>query len=87
MFWKKKEKIENFKPLSSDEYAELYKKISQLLVRVDEMDNRLGLIDSICKSNRARINHLKVDKVIEEEERYKKSDDVVYLGQDGRNRP
>lgn len=85
MLWKKKTKPEPTQ-LKSDEYEELHGKISKILVQVHDLDNRVGLLDGIAKSNRARINHLKVDKVLAEEETYKKSDDVVYLG-DGRMKP
>jgi hypothetical protein len=79
VFWKKKEP-QTPTLLKSDEYAELHGKVSKLLVKVDDLDNRLMLVDTIAKSNRARINHIKVDKVLSDEiEKDKKKDDINFL--------
>lgn len=86
MFWKKK-KEEPPTKINSNEYGELFAKISKLDVQLADVDNRLGLISSIAKSNRARINHLKREKDFDSDnESNKKDDNVVFLGE-GRMKP
>jgi hypothetical protein len=90
MFWKKKKpekENESRDNYGDDRYQELYRKVSDMVVKVDDLDHRLSLVDSICKSNRSRINHLKIDKQVEEAESNLKSDGEVFLGANGRMRP
>jgi len=74
MFFRKKKLTE----VNSDEYEKLSKKIVSIVGDIDIMSNNIALLDSIVKSNRARISKIKVDKIMEETEDNKK-DDVKYL--------
>lgn len=76
MLWKKKNK-----EIKSDEFEELNKKIVSIVRDIDIMSNNLSLLDSIVKSNRARINKVKLDKIEAEAEKDLNDDGVVYLGE------
>ena len=65
MFWQKKPITE----VKSDEFEQLNKKIISMVSDIDIMSNRLEIIDTIVKSNRARISKIKVDGIISESEK------------------
>ena len=64
-FWKKK----TLEPLKSDEYEELTKKVVAVVGDIDRMSNSIALLDGIVKSNRARINKIKVEEIEKEGEK------------------
>jgi hypothetical protein len=64
--------------LNSDEFEQLNKKIVSIISDIDLINNRLALVDSIVKSNRARISKIKVDEIMKEGEKDIK-DGPVYI--------
>ena len=64
MFWKKK-----ISPLNSHEFEELTKKMVAMVGDIDTINNTVAVLDGICKSNRARISKIKVEKILDEGEK------------------
>lgn len=74
MFWKKKEKSQ----LSSHEFEELTKKVIAIVGDIDRLTNSVTVLDSIVKSNRARICKIKIQEIEMEGEKSIK-DDPKYI--------
>lgn len=64
MFWKK-----TVSPLNSDEYDQLTKKNIAMASDLLDLNNRFAILDSICKSNRARIGKIKIEEIMAESEK------------------
>ena len=76
MFWKKQKS-----PINSNEYEELHKKLVSMSATIDSLSNSVALLDTVVKSNRARIGKIKVDKLLQESEKDIKDEGIVYLGE------
>jgi len=63
-FWKKKET-----PLNSDEYEKLLRKIVAMVADIDSINNKLAILDGVAKSNRLRVNRIKLQEVEQESEK------------------
>ena len=72
--------------MKSDEYEDVTKRITRILTDLNNLSNRVEVIHSVVRSNRARINQIKVDKIVNESEKDINDDGVVFLGE-GRLKP
>lgn len=73
--------------MKSDEYEEITKALVKIRADLLDLSNLLEVTAGISRSNRARLNKIKVEKVLEETEEHIKGDGVVYLGEEGRLKP
>ena len=74
MFWKKKESVS----FNSDEFESLTKKVVAIVADIDSLGNKLEVVHQIVRSNRARINKINVDEIVDKSDK-SKSDGPLYI--------
>jgi len=65
----------------SDEYEKICKRLVEVESDINTLSNNIAALDSIVKSNRARINKIKVEEIEKSGEKSLNDDGVVYLGE------